>query len=161
MIMLARTRLTLVALIGAAVLAVGAVAPAAAQDVDPDELGGRLVDEFVEILKRPDDAKRAGLTDFLAEEFQIVRSNGTRLDRAGYIENPSTVFEVELSDIEATLSDGVLVVSYVLAVDEIIDGVATRTTAPRLSVFHEGGDGAWRIAAHANFGALTQAPIEG
>jgi len=138
-----------------ALLTAGA-APAIAQDADLDALGTQLVDEFIEILKQPEEAKQAGLEDFLASEFQIVRDSGARLDQAGYIANPSTVFEVEIFDLVATESDGVLVASYTLAVDEVIDGEAIKTVRPRLSVFHLGDDGRWRIAAHANFGTLPE-----
>ena len=136
-----------------AALAVGVV-PVSAQDSDVNALGAELVDEFIEILKQPDEAKRAGLEGFLANEFQIVRNSGARLDQAGYIANPATVFEVEISDLVATEDAGVLVASYTLEVDEVIDGEAVRSVRPRLSVFHLGDDGRWRIAAHANFGAV-------
>lgn len=85
-----------------------------------------------------------------------MRSDGTRFDKAGYIEDPSTVIEVVTSDVDATISDDVLVVSYVLSVDIVLDNVETKSRAPRLSVFHLGGDGRWRIASHANFGVLDQ-----
>jgi hypothetical protein len=131
--------------------------PALAQDTDSDVRGEALVLEFIEILKQPDTDKRSGLADFLADEFQIVRSNGAHMDKTEYVANPATVFEVGISDVHATEADGVLVVSYVLSVDEILDGVENRTVAPRLSVFHMGEDSEWRIAAHANFGALDTA----
>jgi ketosteroid isomerase-like protein len=141
----------------AATLAVG-TAPVSAQDTDLNVLGAELVDEFIAILKQPDEAKKAGLEGFLADEFQIVRDSGARLDQAGYVANPATVLEVEISDLVATENDGVLVASYTLAVDEVIDGESVKTVRPRLSVFHRGDDGRWRIAAHANFGAV---PDEG
>ena len=140
----------------ATALVVSAV-PALAQDGDVDARGEALVTEFLDILKQPDAEKQAALTDFLADEFQIVRASGAHLDKAGYVANPATVFEVSISDVHATEDTGVLVVSYTLGVDEVIDEVETKTSAPRLSVFHEGDDGTWRLAAHANFGALEPA----
>jgi hypothetical protein len=129
-------------------------APVTAQDTDLDAAGAVLVDEFIEILTLPDTEKKAGLADFLADEFQIVRANGTRLDKPGYIENPASVFEVEISDVHATESNGVMAVSYILSVSETLDGVDQTTMAPRLSVFHDAGAGEWQIAAHSNFGAI-------
>jgi hypothetical protein len=133
----------------------------AAQDADVDERGVALVETFIDILKQPEAEKQAGLEDFLADEFQIVRSNGTTRDKAAYVADPATVFEVSIADVQATEAGGVLVVSYVLSVDEVLDGVETVTVAPRLSVFHQGDDGDWQIAAHANFGALDTAEVEG
>jgi hypothetical protein len=140
----------------AAGLAIGAM-PALAQTSEIDAQGAALVDEFIEILKQPDEEKRAGLSEFLAEEFQIVRSSGARMDQGGYLDDQATVFEVSISDVHATEADGVLVVSYLLSVDELLDGVEIKTAAPRLSVFRLGDDGEWRISAHANFGALEDA----
>lgn len=125
-----------------------------AQDADTNDQGAALVDEFITILKQSDAEKQAGLEGFLADEFQIVRSNGAVLDKAGYVANPATVFEVDISEVNAVEANDVLVVSYVLSVDEVLDGVETKTVAPRLSVFHRNPDGGWQIAAHANFGAL-------
>lgn len=153
-----RRRTSVIAALGLSLVLVSAAAAAAtvAQDTDVEALGTQLVDEFIEILKLPDEAKRVGLEGFLANEFQIVRDSGARLDQAGYIENPATVFEVEISELKASEDGGVLVVSYTLAVDEVIDGVAIKSIRSRLSVFHLGEDGRWRIAAHANFGALPE-----
>ena len=136
-----------------------AAAPTFAQDAeDPDALGTQLVGEFIDILKLDEGDKTTGLEAFLADEFQIVRSNGVVRDKAEYVESPASVNEVAISDMQATVNGDVLVASYVLSVDEELDGVETVTVAPRLSVFHLADDGRWQIAAHANFGAL-EAPM--
>lgn len=149
---LSRTGLIAASILALSVVAVGA--PAVAESTDLDAQGAALVDEFITILKQPDAQKRAELEGFLADEFQIVRSNGAVLDKDGYVANPATVFEVEISDVQAREANGVLVVSYVLSVDEVLEGVQTKTIAPRLSVFHQDPGGEWHIAAHANFGAI-------
>mgnify|MGYP001817205181 FL=1 len=145
---------TVAAALGLSLALATTAMPALAQAEDPAALGTQLVEEFLDILKQPEAEKQALLADFLADEFQIVRSNGVVLDKGGYVERPATVNEVELSDALATRSGDVLVISYTLSVDEVLDGVETVTVAPRLSVFHLGDDGEWQIAAHANFGAL-------
>ena len=139
----------------AATLAV-TTTPVMAQESDLDTLGAALVNEFIHIVTKPDEVKRADLTVFLAEEFQIVRSDDSRLDKPEYLLNPASITEAEISDVHTTEAGGVLVVSYTLSVSETLDGVEQTTVAPRLSVFHQGEAGAWQIAAHANFGALPQ-----
>lgn len=128
--------------------------PVMAQESDLDQRGAALVDEFISILTQPDAEKQAALADFLADEYQIVRANGTHMDKVEYVANPASVVEVDISDVHATEAGGVLVVSYVLSVSETLDGVEQETVAPRLSVFRQDEEGAWQIAAHANFGAL-------
>jgi len=121
---------------------------------DPDQLARTLVEEFVEIAKLPDDEKTAALESFLAPEFQIVRASGEVLDKAAYLADPSSVVEARIGDVVATGSDGILVVSWTIDAVVTIDDVTADRSAPRLSVFHQGEDGRWRLAAHANFSAL-------
>jgi hypothetical protein len=151
-----RTRSPLSRRLPAAIAAVAlslAVAAPAAADEDTTELGTGLATRFIEILALPAEEKQAGLADFLALEFQIVRSNGDRLDRDGYMENPASVEAFEIREVVATRSDELVVVSYLLDATVTIDGVTRTTTAPRLSTFHE-VDGEWRMTSHANFSPL-------
>ena len=114
--------------------------------------GAALVERFLTILREEDAAKRSALEAFLAPEFQLLRADGTRLTRDEYLANPSTTLEWQVHDLMVTGSEGVLVASYLLEVTVTIDDVTRTATAPRLSVFHEsGGEGEWRLAAHANF----------
>jgi hypothetical protein len=146
------------ALLFVLLIAVPAVAqaPAAAAPVldDPTAEGVALVDGYMAILGLPEDAKVAGLETLLAPGFQVVRANGDRQDRAGYLASPPEVETYAITDAVATQDADVLVVSYLLETSETVDGVAQTTTAPRLTVFHWIDD-AWLLAAHANFGALA------
>lgn len=153
-------RQALAAVLGLGLIMAATALPALAQDDDPVALGTALMEEFIDILKQPEAEKQELLADFLAEEYQIVRSNGVVYDKAGYIASPAAVSEADVTDMRANRSDDVLVLSYILGVDEVLDGVETATVAPRLSVFHLGEDGRWRLAAHANFGALESVPSE-
>jgi Domain of unknown function (DUF4440) len=146
-------RLTSVMALIVIALLVAAAGSALAQDEDVDALGQSLVDEFVEIAMLPDNEKAAALESFLAPEFQLVRGSGEVMDKATYIADPSSVVEASISDVSTTGQDGVLVVSWTIQADITIDGVTTDRSAPRLSIFHLGDDGRWRLAAHANFSA--------
>lgn len=158
-------------LLGAALaltLLVPFAAPAMAQEpspapapvfADPALDGGALATRFMEILGLPDTEKVAALERFLADEFQIVRADGSRLDHDAYLARPATVHQFQITDVIATQHEDLVVVSFTLATTETIDGVEQTTTAPRLSVFHwDGAD--WQLAAHGNFGAISTAPAE-
>ncbi|MFO7531691.1 MAG: nuclear transport factor 2 family protein [Candidatus Limnocylindrales bacterium] len=149
----ATAALLLVLLIAAPTVA---QAPADAAPVldDPTAEGIALVDEYMTILGLPVDAKAERLDELLGPGFQVVRANGDRQDRAEYLASPPTVEAYTITDASASQDDDVLVVSYVFETSEVVDGVAQTTTAPRLTVFHWGGDG-WQLAAHANFGAIV------
>lgn len=140
------------------IVAQDAPAPSAAPAlVDPATEGAALATRFLEILGLPDAEKASELEGFLAAEFQLVRATGDRLDKSSYVANPASVEEFRISDVVATQSDDVVVVSYLLATTETLEGMAQTTTAPRLSVFHWDGAG-WRLAAHSNFGAIGTEP---
>lgn len=133
------------------VLILGTAAPAMAQETEIDTLGRSLVEEFVDIAMLPDEEKAAALETYLAPEFLLVRESGEVMDRAAYIEAPSSVVVASIDDVVATQDRGVLVVSWTIEATITIDGVTSDRSAPRLSVFHEGEDGRWQLAAHANF----------
>jgi len=145
----------------ALLLLVATALPAAAQSDQPAPVlgdlvveGAALAERFVEIASLPDAEKVGELEGFLADEFQIVRATGARLDKAGYLVSPSSVSEYAISDVVATQHDDIVVVSYLLAVTATIDGVEETTTAPRMSVFHWNGE-LWQLAAHSNFAAIS------
>lgn len=117
---------------------------------DLDAEGEFLVDRFFTVLAA---GEREGVAAVLSPAFQIVRSTGTVHDRDGYLADLPTVGEFTFSDVRATLSQRVLVVSYVVHVEEVLEGVEQTTSAPRLSTFQwEGAD--WLLVSHANFGAI-------
>jgi hypothetical protein len=140
-----------------AVAQVASPAPAPAMN-DLETEGGALATRFMEILGLAEPEKAAELGAFLAEEFQLVRANGTWADKTAYVANPATVHDFRIVDVVATQTDDVVVVSYTLETTETIDGVEQTSRAPRLSVFHWNGMG-WQLAAHSNFG-VTDPPAE-
>lgn len=112
--------------------------------------GEFLVNRFFAALAS---GQRAVVAAVLSPGFQIVRATGTVHDRDGYLDNLPTVGDFEITDVRVTLSARVLVVSYIVAVHEVLDGVEQTTRAPRLSTFQwKGGD--WLLVSHANFGAI-------
>lgn len=141
----------------ALLLLLPAALPAAAQDASsaPAADGQALATRFMDILGIEDAAQKASdLEAFLADEFQVVRANGDRVAKADYLQNAPTVHEFTISDVITTQDRDILVVSYMLSTTETIDGVEQTSVAPRLSVFHWDA-GAWELAAHSNFGAIS------
>lgn len=119
----------------------------------PTAQGQALVQRFFTLLQNQD---RRGLNVLLASNFQSVRANGSVQDKASYLVDPPKVDAFTISDLRAKRSNGLLVVSYRLRVTEMIGGVEQPgKPAPRLSVFHR-QNGAWRLSAHANFGAIKK-----
>lgn len=90
----------------------------------------------------------------LAPEFQIMRSNGVGYDRNGYINRGVGTVNAgpnySHNDLFVTIGGDVLVVRYVLQIDETIDGKPITSGAPRLTVFRKIG-GAWKVSSHSNF----------
>lgn len=132
-------------------LLLASIAPVVGAEGDIDDLGTALVEEFVEIATLSDADKQARLEDYLAPEFQIVRASGEVLDKVAYVANPSSVLDATVTNVAATQDGDVLVVSWSIEGVITIDGTTSASAAPRLSVFHRGDDGTWRLAAHANF----------
>jgi ketosteroid isomerase-like protein len=93
----------------------------------------------------------------LAPEFQILRSDGSNYDAGTYPTSDLPIIS-EMPAIEklnVTAEGDIAVASYVINVDETIDGVLAEAYAPRLSVFRRSGDD-WLLVAHGNFAALAQ-----
>ena len=96
----------------------------------------------------------AAVAPLLAPEYQIMRSNGVGYDRAGYINRGAGTVRARpnyaLDDLVVTTGGDIMVVRYILQIDETIDGKTITRRAPRLTAFRR-IDGAWTISAHANF----------
>lgn len=93
----------------------------------------------------------------LAPEFQILRSDGSNYDAKGYPDSTLPIIS-EMPDVEklvVTAEGDIAVATYVINVDETIDGSLVQAYAPRLSVFRKDGD-AWLLVAHGNFAAIGQ-----
>lgn len=120
----------------------------------PSAQGHVLVQRFFTLLHNQD---RHGLNVLLASNFQSVRANGSVQDKASYLVDPPKVGAFTISNLRATRSNGLLVVSYRLRVTETVGGVKQPgKLAPRLSVFHREQGAPWRLSAHANFGAIKK-----
>jgi hypothetical protein len=120
---------------------------------DPRAEATALLEGFFTALQQEDvDA----LDELLAPAFQVVRANGTVQDKPAYLADLPDLGEFSLDSVQATVGEDELVVSYLLTVSESVEGTSQPVgPAPRLSVF-EWRDGAWRLVAHANFGAIER-----
>ncbi len=118
----------------------------------PAALAQRLIGRWFRALQTED---HEALERLLAPEFQLVRANGTVLDRDEYLANPASISDYDLGPLTTTLDGATLVVTYNVAVDSTLDGVLQPTApAPRLTVFTR-HDGQWLLSAHANFNATS------
>src|SRR3954453_21265876 len=97
----------------------------------------------------------AAVDQVLAEEFQILRSDGSGHDKASYLKAlPRQATRSRFSDIVATGSGEMLVIRYRIATEQTIDGAPVNGISPRLSVFRKKA-GRWLIVAHANFAPIA------
>jgi hypothetical protein len=144
----------------ALVIALAGCAPSAAPDAEaapvlanPSATGKERVEAFFGAVQSGDPAAVEAL---MAPAGRVVRANGDVIDRAAYLTDLPVVSGFEIHDVSAHQSGDVLVVSYWVSTDEVVDGAQQpTTTAPRLSVF-QWQDGAWRLLAHANFNAINR-----
>lgn len=121
------------------------------RSVDPTTQGKALVQRFFTLLEKSD---VHGLNALLTPSFQVVRANGGVQNKASYLANPPEVKHFTIEKLKATKSGGVLIVSYQVTVTETIAGNEQPIgPSPRLSIF-QWQSNAWRLAAHANFGAI-------
>lgn len=133
----------------AGLLSFGLLATPAAADNETDTARA-LLTAFVDgVIAGPD-----AVAPLLAPEYQIMRSNGVGYDRDGYINRGAGTVRARpnysLGDLVATTGGDVMVVRYILQIDETIDGKTITRRAPRLTAFRKiGGD--WKVSAHANF----------
>ena len=145
-----RRDLTVGALIGAAGLAVLGTAASAGIEI-PETQALEALDPWADALFSGDPAQ---IEKVLAPEYQIMRSNGSGYDKAGYLKAlPKQKARSKFSKIVATASGDVMVLRYMIETDQIIDGKPVEAVAPRLSVFRKDG-GQWLMSAHANFSKI-------
>jgi hypothetical protein len=91
----------------------------------------------------------------IAEGFQSGHPDGAR-DRAGEISliEHLNLGEVTLSNVKSTMNGENIVVTYMIAVQETIDGKRlSRKPSPRLSVWKEEQSG-WQWICHANLNPI-------
>lgn len=142
-------------MLAAAVLLVGFAAGwavrggngAAEAQEDATVLAEAQLTRFYETL-----AGRGDLGDVLGEAFQIMRTDGTRYDRATYLARPPSYSDYKLGDIRALQSGDVLTATYFAGVSGTLeDTTISSEDQPRLAVFTRVG-GEWKLQGLANLG---------
>ena len=137
-------------LAGAVSASAGKMAQAQAEVSEADAL--QALDPWADALFTGDPAV---VDKVLAEEFEILRSNGRGHDKASYLKAlPQHATRSKFSDIVATGNGETLVIRYKIETEQTIDGHPVNGTAPRLSVFRKAA-GRWLIVAHANFAQIA------
>jgi hypothetical protein len=136
---------------GAVSALAGKMAQAQAEVSEADALGA--LDPWADALFTGDPAVVGRV---LAEEFQILRSNGRGHDKASYLKAlPRQATRSKFSDIVATGTGATLVVRYKIETEQTIDGHPVNGVSPRLSVFRKEAGRGWLIVAHANFAPIA------
>jgi hypothetical protein len=124
----------------------------------PVEEGTVLADRFLKLIT---DRDVAGLRSFLADGFVLQRADGTHVLKNEYLTRLPELGAYTIADVVATQQDNVLVVRWMLSINQVIDGRAFSTApAPRLSTF-VWSDGSWHLIAHANFNTPTPEDASG
>jgi hypothetical protein len=104
---------------------------------------------FNDVLKRD----TADLQEFLAPNFQLMRSNGSGGDKKQYIGNLPTLKSFSLGPVHGLEYNGTLSATYTANTDLTVAGKAfTQGPNPVLSVFVKHG-GQWRLVGHGYFTA--------
>ena len=140
-------RRTLIGLAVAGLLSVVVPSAPASAAEDAGSVAEAQLARFYDALSGKGD-----LAAVLGDAFQIMRTDGTRYDRAGYIARHPTYTSYKLTDVKATLAGDVLTVSYFAAVNgQVEDKARAGSGDPRLAVFTRAG-GDWKIQSIANLG---------
>ena len=123
-----------------------------------DSVGSKLVTKFLHLLQKHD---IKGLQGFLSPAFNIQRADGTGFGKTSYIKALPDVQKFTISNLHASQNKSVISVRYLLNADGKAAGKSySPGPAPRISTF--AWDGCqWQITSHANFNAMTTAPVAG
>ena len=119
-----------------------------------ESIGEKLVEDLFAAIKERNWDK---LDNMIHPAFQSVHHDGAR-NRGQFIQllKGLNLGNYSLSKFQITMSDCMLVVSYVVIAEELIDGKKTLSEPScRLSVFHETNEG-WKWVAHASFIAILK-----
>jgi ketosteroid isomerase-like protein len=88
----------------------------------------------------------------LGEGFQLMRTDGKRYDRAGYLKNPASLQTFKLEDFQTTQVGDTLIVTFFATFRGKIEKAQYDVTRlPRLAVFTR-VNGDWKVQAFANLG---------
>jgi hypothetical protein len=137
--------------------AIGGLSPAAAQE-DASDLARMQLARFYDAL-----SGKAALDDILGNAFQIMRTDGTRVDRATYLDRHPNYTSYELGEVVGFQAGDVLTASYFVAVDGEVEGFGvTSPGVPRLATFTRvGEDWALQSVANLGLGLATNPEAEG
>jgi ketosteroid isomerase-like protein len=92
------------------------------------------------------------LGEVLGDAFQVMRTDGSRYDRAGYAARPPLIKGYKLAGLKAAEADGVLTATFFATTEATVDGVSRSSIGqPRLAVFSK-ATGDWKLQAFANLG---------
>ncbi|MDO9558282.1 MAG: nuclear transport factor 2 family protein [Syntrophales bacterium] len=97
------------------------------------------------------------LESMIHPAFQSVHEDGARnKDEEMRLLKGLHLGEYSLSDFNITMSESVMIVSYAVTAQELIDGKSTSPQPSyRLSVFHKMDEG-WKWVAHASFITISK-----
>jgi uncharacterized protein DUF4440 len=113
-------------------------------------LGSRLVNRYLTDLQRHD---VADLRAFLSPAFQVQRADGRRQTKSGLLRDPPRLGSYTIRRMRVSTAANTLVVTFQIAVDEVINGKPFRTGyAARLATFVGVGK-SWQLIGWANFNA--------
>jgi hypothetical protein len=137
-----------------ALLLTALVWPSAATAKSKNGLGEQLVNRYLSQLQHHD---VQGLKKFLSPAFQLQRADGTRVTKSEYLSDLPTLNSYTISNLRQTKAKNVLVATYQLASDLVVDGVPYQPGyQPRLATFVHGKK-SWQLVSYANF-ASPQTP---
>ena len=135
-------------------LCIASVPSSAQQQMGLAERAQNALESLFQALAGGD---RQIIANYLAPEFQIVRSNGAVYDKTGYLDRSIPVIRTtpRFKNLKVTGQADIRVVTFNLEVDELIDGRHVENLAPQLIVFRDLGD-RWIVIATANLAKLSQ-----
>lgn len=137
-----------------ALLLMAVALPSAATAKSKGPLGEQLVNRYLSRLQHRD---IQGLKEIISPAFQLQRADGSRLTKSEYFADLPQLNGYTIRDLRQTRKKDVLVASFQLASDLVVDGVKYQEGyAPRLATFVHGKK-AWQMVSYAVF-ALPQTP---
>ncbi len=115
---------------------------------DPSTTGEELVNTYMSLLAHQD---VRGLEGFLSDAFLRQGADGSFYAKDEYLKNLPQLGEYTVSQVTARQDGDALVVRWLFAVNEVVNGEALSTEpTPRLATFVWSG-GKWKLLSHANF----------
>ncbi|MFZ9628479.1 MAG: nuclear transport factor 2 family protein [Ilumatobacteraceae bacterium] len=107
-----------------------------------------LFDTYSDALVAKDEVR---LGEILGDEFILQRTNGTWVDRAGFLGRLPDLRSFETSDFTERRGVNVIVARCVATADLSVDGSTYRTTSAPMLVVFEWAEGHWVLQAQGNF----------